>query len=59
MRASTSASGAGAGVVLDNDLMAVFDEFADTARGQPDTVFMILRFLRNADQHVLPSLGTD
>ena len=40
---------------FDDDPMAMLDEFANVAGNQPDPVFVNLRFLRDANQHV--SLG--
>ncbi len=42
---------AGAGVVLDDDLVAVMGELARAGRGEADAVFVGLDLLGNADLH--------
>ena len=43
-----------AGLRLDNDLMAVMDEFGDRGRRHADPEFVVLDLLGNADEHGWP-----
>ena len=47
-------SRAQAGLGLDNDLMAVMDQFGDRRRRHADPEFVVLDFLGNADEHGWP-----
>ena len=47
-------AGAKARRFLDDDLMAVMDEFGDGGRGHADPEFVVLDLLGNADEHGWP-----